>query len=50
MKCYGIMAMWSVLNLPKLARDCIVALEQLLSPLMDHLRPEPDEVNSPKSV
>jgi len=51
-KCYGIMALWTVLNLPKLARDCIVALEQLLSPLMDHLRPEPevDEVNSPKSV
>jgi len=46
-KCYGIMAAWTVLNLPKLARDCIVALEQLLAPLMDRVRPLPDDEMNP---
>jgi hypothetical protein len=41
-KCYGIMGGWIVLNIPKLARDGIVALEQLLSPVMDRLRANPE--------
>jgi glycosyltransferase involved in cell wall biosynthesis len=49
-KCYGIMCGWTVLNIPKLARDCIVALEQFLSPVMDRLRPEPDEMKPAKTT
>jgi hypothetical protein len=33
------MLFWLVLNLPKLARDVIIAAEQLLSPAIDRLRP-----------
>jgi len=49
-KCYGIMVGWIVLNVPKLARDCIVALEQLLAPVMDRVRPQPDEMKPAKSM
>jgi len=39
LKCHAVMLFWLVLNLPKLARDVIIAAEQLLSPAIDRLRP-----------
>jgi glycosyltransferase involved in cell wall biosynthesis len=39
LKCHGVMLAWTVRNLHKLARDVIIAAEQLLSPAIDRLRP-----------
>jgi glycosyltransferase involved in cell wall biosynthesis len=39
LKCHGVMLAWTVLNVHKLARDVIIAAEQMLSPAIDRLRP-----------
>jgi hypothetical protein len=38
LKCYGILGAWLLLNVPKLARDVIIALEQLVTPTFDRVR------------
>ena len=47
-KCYCVMAKWTFLNIPKLLRDVIIASEQVLSPLIDRLRP--GGMKTPKSA
>ena len=39
LKCYGVLGAWLLLNVPKLARDVIVAVEQCVTPVFDRVRP-----------
>jgi hypothetical protein len=47
LKCHGVMLAWLFLNLPKLARDVVIAAEQLLSPAIDRLRPAVSKAAEP---
>jgi hypothetical protein len=47
LKCHGVMLAWMAMNIHKLARDVIIAAEQLLSPVIDRLRPDVPKATGP---